>query len=804
MQSPVPQGNKETRSRKAAIFPPAEPLDFDTEEKERIARMVVKAYEDDLLIRDEWEGNHLVYDQMFRGKVEEFAIRSGPWEGSSNLHVQLPYWLVDSINVRMVGEIFSQNPLVSGTFEESDDRPVVYKAAKLVEWNVQPNRMNLRALWARLGKIRNIHGTAVGLVHYANDSQTYRAYVQDPREMPVNIVFGPDGMPQLDEKGQLIERPDEPPVAIQRKPIYQGPVVTPLEWDDVVVPMNCMNLQPRRRSNPLGAPRVSIRLRETLSDMVSRYESGDYANMFTGELETEEAWIAARPDQTHSDTDGARDSNARERQQDRMEGRNRSAAQTSFESEDAYADPDYEVLMHFCSYQIPGPSGEWKIREEVVFFVCRNPKKFLGGFRLSDVVWTGRRPLFELHYQTISNRFYSMGVPEIGEHISAELDTLHNMRIDVGQATNMPFFFYKATSNFNPDEVELRPMKGVPVDDPNNFSFPAFQNVTTFYEREEINLLTLAERVFGVTDLFLGMSPTRGAAARTATGFVGTQQESNARMGEIMAQDAASFSFLCHLIYDLEMQYGPDERQIRLFGHKSELQEHITRDDLWFKGTYDFRLGASTGVQSQSFRMQQAQGVLQTSKQSPLTGQDMGRIWEAEARFYRSIGLTEPEIEELIGPKTAVAQATPKTQDEENQQMSQYAFGVGIPAPINPADNDMEHIQKIQEYIASPEYAILGKPNQSGILAHANAHQQQMMAKQQQAQMQMMQQQGGKPMGMGGGADPMNRAAAQMGGGATQQPTNMNIQQSMMGNRGGGMVSQPQQNGGFPSPPRGQ
>jgi hypothetical protein len=39
----------------------------------------------------------------------------------------------------------------------------------------------------------------------------------------------------------------------------------------------------------------------------------------------------------------------------------------------------------------------------------------------------------------------------------------------------------------------------------------------------------------------------------------------------------------------------------------------------------------------------------------------------------------KPEIEELIGPKEAVAKAA-KTQDAENAEMAQYAWGVGIPS----------------------------------------------------------------------------------------------------------------------------
>ena len=156
----------------------------------------------------------------------------------------------------------------------------------------------------------------------------------------------------------------------------------------------------------------------------------------------------------------------------------------------------------------------------MVVFISRSPKKVLGAFRLSNLYFLGHRPLMEMHYQTVSTRFYSMGIMEIVKHRSAELDTINNMRLDVGFTTNLLFFFYRASAAFDPDEVELRPLKGVPVDNIGDVQFAAMSNVTSFYAQEEQMLYTLVERVVDVTDLFLGISPTRGAAARHATGFV--------------------------------------------------------------------------------------------------------------------------------------------------------------------------------------------------------------------------------------------------------------------------------------------
>ena len=308
------------------------------------------------------------------------------------------------------------------------------------------------------------------------------------------------------------------------------------------------------------------------------------------------------------------------------------------------------------------------------------------------------------------------------------------MRIDVGFATNMPFFFYRASSGFDPDDIELRPMKGIPVDNPNDFIFPNMQNVTTFYHQEETLLYTLIERVMGVTDLFLGMNPQGGAAGRHATGFVGTQQEAEARMSEIANQDAEAFGFLAKTIYNMELQYGPPERSFRLQGEGMDEPQGLkfNQEDLWFRGEYDFTLGANYGSYSQVQKQQQSQAVLELAGSSPLINQDPIRRWEAEAFYLRSIGIRRPEV--FIGPKDALPVNAPVKADEEAAQMDQYKFGINIPAPTNPNDNDDEHISFEMQYLQGEIYESLGRPNEEAHMKHIMAHQDQKRQKMQQAQ----------------------------------------------------------------------
>lgn len=693
-------------------FPEPEPLSFSADEQAEIVATVLNLYRREVEQRKTWAADHEKYDAMHRGHYSHRA--NLPWKGAADLHVQMPFWLVDSINTRQVQGIFGQNPLVGGEATEDDDEEAFRNAAAFVKWSFE--QCDARAKWSAVSKTRNIHGVGVGELNYVRAEHVYR---QEVRE----------GLPGIERGDSGLEPTFPKKTVLKREVRFEGPIIVPLGYDDVVCPINGENLQPCTVDNPHGADFVIVRQMESLSLLWKKREK-IYTAIQTGEFDTKESWIDSAPSQDRST--GASDNARRSRQHDRHEGRQRS--QVTTRTPEARPNPEFEILKAYLPWEVKADNGNEE--QECIIFVSVKPEVFLGAFRLTDAVYTGRRPFLELHYHKVPGRYYSMGVMEIGKHLSAELDTIHNMRIDVGFATNLPFFFYRAASSFNPDEIELKPLKGVPVDDINDVRFPQLQNVTTFYHQEEQLLYSLIERVFGVTDLFLGISPTQGAAARHATGFVGTQQEALSRMSEILAQDAEEFSKACHLAYEMEVQFGPPERIVRLQGKDGPAFKKVSREQLKMRGAYDFRLGANAGTFSAYLQQQRATAILQLAATSPFINGDMGRRWEAEANYLYSIGESSPE--KYIGPKDAVDPATPKTQAEENGEMVQMVYGPGVPAPVHPNDNDMQHLQEGIAFTSAPEYASLSFPNYPAFMAHAQLHQRQQQRKAMMAQQQAM------------------------------------------------------------------
>ena len=742
-------------------FAPPRQLELDENQERDITQMVVDLYRDAVESRTTYYDRHLKYDAMWRGSHN--SDRVGPFPGSANLHVQAPYWLVDAVSTRQMMAIWNQNPLVQGEWDDPADEEKAKRAAHLCEWHLQGKRMSARQRWNRICKIRNIHGRGVGMISYANDEHTYREIDLDVvnDQMVVDLT----GAPVLDDEGAPVMRPIDPEAQEVTSTFYRGPVLTPIDWDDLVTPIGAMNLQPVRECNPRGSDWVQIRNWERFGLMQKKEESGVYTSL--SDYGDKDAWVDNAPDQVRSGSGEGSENQRRVRQEDRIEGKTRALRGRHKPRQNP--NPEFEIITHF---------GTWADKNgkehEMVFFVCNEPRAFLGGFYLTDYYWHGERPLLELHYQTTGTRDESMGVMELCQHLSDELDTIHNMRLDVGFATNLPFFFYRASTSFNPNDIQLRPMKGVPVDDPGDFVFPQFGNVTSFYHQEETLLLSLIERVMGVTDLFLGVSPTKGAGARHATGFVGVQQEAEARMSEILNQDSEAFSFMCRTIYNMELQYGPEFRSFRLHGEESSTEyRNMSIDELRMSGDYDFKLGANHGSFSQVLRQQQAQSILQITANNPLVMQSPQKMWEVMNFNLQSIGIRAPE--KFIGRKEDISAPEPVPADTENQNMTQHYYGFDQPAQVHPADNPQTHLQAHLNYINSEEYSAMGRPNMSGFLAHIQQTQAQLdQMMQAMAVQQQQQQMAGNPGGPTGAYNTTEgRAAAQIqnvpdgGGGQT-------------------------------------
>jgi hypothetical protein len=123
------------------VFAPQTPLKLSADERKRVLTALTNEYKRLRRARTVWNDNHAAYDDMFRLRVPP---RQGPWEGAANLHIPMPYWLVDAMNTRLVSAVWDQVPVVGGQAERDEDAEVFRRAQQVVDWHLQARRMNAR------------------------------------------------------------------------------------------------------------------------------------------------------------------------------------------------------------------------------------------------------------------------------------------------------------------------------------------------------------------------------------------------------------------------------------------------------------------------------------------------------------------------------------------------------------------------------------------------------------------------------------------------------------------------------------
>ena len=321
-------------------FPDPSPLDLSDEDKEEIVNTIENLLRASSESRSAWSKHHQDYDLMFRGALDIRGPDAGPWPDSSNLHVQMPYWLVDSYNTRLVASIWSQNPLVTSHPVEDDDVEISRNAANLVRWHLSPKKMNARAAWSRISKTRCIHGRGVGILPWAKDEYVYRV-AGDKKFKRDN-----DGNLVSDEFGLPIETSNSSGSVYKREVRYDGPLLVPLEWDDVIEPMEGTNLQPVSPSNPLGADWVGIRQWEQLSLIWKKRDTAYKYIDKDSDLSDKDSWLSSSPSQDRSGSGPLANNQERVRLQDYVEGRTRRTGER-YRSPNARFNPESEIMTWF-------------------------------------------------------------------------------------------------------------------------------------------------------------------------------------------------------------------------------------------------------------------------------------------------------------------------------------------------------------------------------------------------------------------------------------------------------------------------
>lgn len=613
-----------------------------------IGQRVVTIWELESMNRKEW----LDRQEVFLGDWDEFldSTAEGPFRGSSSLHIPMPLQVAKTMHARYLQAVIGVEPFfnLKARREDSIDRTTVVSEVMqyaLKDW-CNYNRGVEEAIdmwvwdWITVGS---------GILKASWECK-YERFVDVVTETRVRQVQ------QMDPKTGLSQMVGIPTQVEKEKKVtkktFEGPILRRKNVEDIII------------SGGEGDPQMADAVIE--QDWIT---ASDMWTLVDRKLFREDQ-VREAIDSGPNNVAGSSDSQLKE---ERKQNNGRALL-------DIDSDLDrYRVLEAYLRLDVDG-SG---INTDVVVWVHAETRNILRATYLRRVNKSGERPYFKIDFHKRAGQDHGIGIIEMVHPLSKEMDAIHNLRIDYGMISTMPFGFYRPTSSIDPQIIDLEPGSLIPVDDPQrDVYFPTLGNRTAFGFQEEAALQTMVERLTGINDMLLGNLTGAQGATRTATGARALMGESNTNLNVPLRRLGRGWRQALQFVLHTLQQRIPKGLSFRVTGE--------TGDDYWryiasqedIAGDFDFEVSNNSENSNKAIQQEMASQVLQLVL-NPLLIQtgvvNTGNIYEAVKSHLKAQGVKDfskfitkpPEWNHMMTPD-----------DEANRILR------GIPVPVTP---EMDH-----------------------------------------------------------------------------------------------------------------
>lgn len=394
----------------------------------------------------------------------------------------------------------------------------------------------------------------------------------------------------------------------------------------------------------------------------------------------------------------------------------------------------YTVLECYLKVDVDG-SG---IESDIIVWMNPETKEIFRANYLYRVMPTGLRPFFPIHFHLRNGSEYPVGLAELLHSLSREIDAMHNITMDIGILTSMPFGFYRPSTSTNEEKLPIEPGTLVPLDNPGqDVFFPNLGNRVAFGFQEQQALQSQIERLTSISDISLGIIAGQGAT-RTATGTRALIGEANANLDIFLQRMNRGWKRALKYMFHMLQQKLPPGFDFRITGDDGNQYWRRVESREELAGMYDFELEPNSANSNKQIQLETANQIYQMT-QNPIDLQ-LGLIsplqrYEAVKNLLQTMGVTD--FGRFIKkPQGIVRVFTP--QEIADRLLS------GIDVPLDPTQDLQGFINYVQLIMSEDE--LLGQFDQNavavlvakmqeaqGMLSALNA------AQQQQAQIQQQQ-----------------------------------------------------------------
>jgi hypothetical protein len=543
--------------------------------------------------RSEWLDSQMKLLQEFEQFVAPIYQPAYNW--SSTVHLPVAYTLCRTFHSRMYSALFSFDPFFTVTARKeanSDRAPLVQELLRytLKEWCNDYSGIEEvcdRWLWSWITSGRGILKS-----RWERKYTRFMDVVDVQRPGPTQFVIDEQGNEQAVPTMETVEEEQEVVLTC-----FDGPQVDLVLPEDLVIVGG--------EGDPDKADVVIHQQFLTASELWTLSDQGIFDEDAVRNV------IAGGPSSKSGDVTGII-------KQERSE----LSQQGSLDVE--YDQDRYRILECYMKKSVDG-SG---IASDIVVWVCLNTRDVLRASYLHRLSKAGQRPFAVIDFHRKTDTSHPVGLVELTYSLCKELDTIHNMRLDFGLLSTLPFGFYRASSSLSQTKIPLEPGSLMPTDNPQtDIFFPNLGNRTSWGMQEEAALYNYVERMTSVSDLSLGILGGQGAS-RTATGSRIVANENNSNLDIYLKRMNRGVKKLLRLIFEQVQMRIPAGLQFKLLGEDGNNYWGQVKSREEIAGNYDFELEGSSAASNKQVQIDTAQQIYQVTA-NPLDIQ-LGIITPAE------------------------------------------------------------------------------------------------------------------------------------------------------------------------------
>ena len=642
------------------------------------------------------------------------------YDGTSQIHLPIPMIVLKTFHARMFQAMFAIDPPFSvRAMQEAyqDDVDMVYglMAWTLKEWcnyNEGCEEVADRWLW-------NWSGWGSGALKVRWDTKYTRYmdvedfYTKGPSSYEV-IIDPMTGTVEEVEKPSVIRSQRETPVT---EKTFEGPVLEFIKKEDIAI---------------IGGRDIQrcdmVIHREWLN--ADQLQSLALRRVF--DQDTVDAMIKGGP---HTEA-GKPGMNIKQDQEVQ------SGVQTLDIAEDLSR---YEVLEAHVEMDV----NKDGLNESIIVWVDNQSGNVLRATYAHRVNRGGKRPFVNIEFIPREGHGYAMGLLELINPISVELDMIHNIKVDIGIMAAQPFGFYRAATGMDPVKLRIKPGDMIPVDDPSSHVFfPQLGDRSGFFKDEEAMLLQHVERLTSINDINTATLGRQGAA-RTATGVAQLVAENSANLDIFIKRMQRGWRQVLRILWSMLQQRLPDGTEFRVTGRDGRAYFR-TVNRMNIQQRVDFFIDATSANSNRMLQLEESMQVL-AQCMNPLFLQlqivKPSGVFEALKDYFQA--LQRKDYARFISRPPDVVRSL--TAEEELRRVL-----AGKQVPISPEQDHQAFLELAMELVATEgAEQTYGKAALEAVQAQAKQHEALMKAMQAQAgQIAQANQQQFNSMGVAGGVQP--------------------------------------------------